>query len=70
LPQSTMMGETVWPETARPKNENCTSSRDKTLFMLRIPSVQKEMWVPTNERAPDSVLRIYVAWALMVMVPA
>src|SRR5580658_1704427 len=28
LPHSTMMGETVWAETARPKNENCRSSRD------------------------------------------
>src|SRR5580700_9815007 len=41
LPHSTMMGETVWAETASPKNENCRSSRDKTFFMLRIPSVQK-----------------------------
>ena len=36
-----MRGETVWAETASPKNENCKSSRDKTLFILRIPSVQK-----------------------------
>jgi hypothetical protein len=38
--------------------------------MLRIPSVQEQMQVHLNQRALGSVLRIYVAWALMVMVPA
>jgi hypothetical protein len=48
LPHSTMMGETVWADTASQKNKNFTNSRDKTLFMLRIPSGQKQMRARLN----------------------
>jgi hypothetical protein len=48
LPHSTMMGETVCAETDGPKNKNCTNSRGKTLFMLCIPSGQKQMRVRLN----------------------
>src|ERR1700722_10218669 len=41
LPHSTMIGDTVWAETTSPRNENCRSSRDKSLFILRVLSAQK-----------------------------
>jgi hypothetical protein len=48
LAHSTIMGETVCAETLDPKTKSGRNSRDKTLFMLRIPSGRKQLRARLN----------------------